>query len=99
MRSPQFKILLGGLAVLLAVVACSTASPAMPTIVTFQVRLHRLLPSAHGHRRPPPGNRCPGRPGCHGYRHPGPGNHRPQPASPAGSSLPIHPVPVHAGRQ
>jgi len=35
MRSLQFKILPGGLAVLLAVVACSTVSPAMPTIATF----------------------------------------------------------------
>jgi photosystem II stability/assembly factor-like uncharacterized protein len=32
MRSIQFKILLGGLAVLLAVLACSTASLAIPTI-------------------------------------------------------------------
>jgi len=35
MRSLQFKILPGGLAVLLAVVACSTTTPAMPTIATF----------------------------------------------------------------
>ena len=35
MRSNQFKIMLGGLAVLLAVGACSTVSPAMPTIATF----------------------------------------------------------------
>ena len=35
MRSSQFKILLGGLAVLLAVVACSTTPPGLPTIATF----------------------------------------------------------------
>jgi len=35
MRSLQIKILLGGLAVLLAMVACSTVSPSMPTIATL----------------------------------------------------------------
>ncbi len=35
MRFHQLKILLGGLAVLLAVGACSTVSPALPTIATF----------------------------------------------------------------
>ena len=35
MRSHQYKILLGGLAILLAVMACSTGTPAMPTIATF----------------------------------------------------------------
>ena len=35
MRSLQYKILLGGLAVLLSVTACSTVSPAMPTVATF----------------------------------------------------------------
>ena len=35
MRSLRFMILFGGLAVLLAVAACNTVSPAMPTIATF----------------------------------------------------------------
>ena len=35
MRSLRIKILLGGLAVLLAMVACSTVSPSMPTIATL----------------------------------------------------------------
>ena len=35
MRSQRFTILLGSLAVLLAILACSIASPAMPTIATF----------------------------------------------------------------
>ena len=35
MHSHHFKILLGGLAVMLAVMACSTVSPALPTIATF----------------------------------------------------------------
>ena len=35
MRSSTLKILLGGLAVLLAVLACSATTPAMPTIATF----------------------------------------------------------------
>ena len=35
MRSSQSKILLGGLAVLLAVVACSTTTTTLPTIATF----------------------------------------------------------------
>ena len=48
MRFHQFKILLGGLAVLLAVLACSTVSPALPTIATFTT-----CPGCHGHRRPP----------------------------------------------
>ena len=35
MRSSQFKILLGGVAVLLSILACSTGSTAMPTIATL----------------------------------------------------------------
>ena len=35
MHSLQYKILLSGLAVLLAVTACSTVSPAFPTVATF----------------------------------------------------------------
>jgi photosystem II stability/assembly factor-like uncharacterized protein len=35
MRSIQFKILLGGLVILMVVLACSTASPALPTLATL----------------------------------------------------------------
>ena len=35
MRSRQFKVLLGTMAVLLTVAACSTAAPVMPTLVVF----------------------------------------------------------------
>ena len=95
MRFHQFKILLGGLAVLLAVLACSTVSPALPTIATFPPAPAGTATAT----RPLPATAAPTVPATTEYCHPGPADRRPQPADPAGRSLPIHPVPVYAGPQ